>query len=135
MHILQTHHPTQLQSSSLEKGNGLLLRHLDLALVNSLDDVVRGFTVDGASDGLACTQNFLDASGEVLGEGLVRELSGDLGLATSDRASVAGGRECEWSSLNAGAMVPGKWAGVVLGEIDRSIVALCCLKWWTSLTS
>ena len=56
----------------------LLVRNDNLSIINSLDNVVRGFSVDGATDGLTCTEDFLDTTSKVLGEGFVGELSGDV---------------------------------------------------------
>ena len=50
-------------------GDNLLLRDLDLARVDLVNDVVWGLAVDGAADGLSGTQDLLAAVSEVLGEG------------------------------------------------------------------
>ena len=68
MHILQT------------RAN-LLLGNLDLSIIDSLDDVVRWLAVDGATDRLACTEDLLDTSSEVLGERFVGEFTGNLSSA------------------------------------------------------
>jgi hypothetical protein len=44
---------------------------LNVTRVDSLDNVVRGLTVDGASNRLSGTEDLLDTVGEVLGEGLL----------------------------------------------------------------
>ena len=47
----------------------LLLWHLNLPIVDLVNDVVWGLAVDGAADRLSGTQDLLAAVSEVLGEG------------------------------------------------------------------
>lgn len=48
----------------------LLLRDLDVTLVDSLNDIVRGLLVDSAANALAGTKDLLDGAGEVATERL-----------------------------------------------------------------
>lgn len=56
----------------------LLLRNLNLAVVDSLDDGLRGLAVDLAADRVSSSQNLLDATLQLLGEGLVAHGAGNL---------------------------------------------------------
>lgn len=58
--------------------HALLVGNDDLAVIDSLDDVVGGTAVDGASNGLGGTEDLLDTTGEVLGHGLVGHLAGNV---------------------------------------------------------
>ena len=49
----------------------LLLRNLDLALVDPLNHIVRVLLLHGAADALGGTEDLLDDTSEVLGERLV----------------------------------------------------------------
>jgi len=66
----------------LQSRVNLLLGNLDLAIIDSLDDVVRWLAVDGATDRLACTEDLLDTTSEVLGERFVGEFTGNLSVST-----------------------------------------------------
>ena len=56
----------------------LLVGHHDFSLVNRLDHLVRGFTVDRTSDGLSRAEDLLDPAGKVLGQGFVSHFARDL---------------------------------------------------------
>lgn len=56
----------------------LLVGNNNLTVIDSLDDQMRVLAVNGASDRLGSAEDLLDAACEVLGEGLVGHLTGDL---------------------------------------------------------
>lgn len=69
--------------------DALLVGNDNLAIVDSLDDVVGGAAVDGAADGLGGTKDLLDTTGKVLGHGLVGHLAGNVvDLVEGNVASV-----------------------------------------------
>lgn len=51
--------------------------HFDLAFADVINDIVRVFAVDGATDRLARAQNFLDGALETLRHGSVTHLASD----------------------------------------------------------
>ena len=56
----------------------LLVRDLDLTVVDALLDVLGGAAVDGATDGVGRAEDLEDGALELLGLGLVAHLTGDL---------------------------------------------------------
>lgn len=62
---------------------------LNLAVVDSLDDGLRGLAVDLAADRVSSSQNLLDTTLQLLGEGLVAHGAGNLDdLVNGDRLVV-----------------------------------------------
>jgi hypothetical protein len=66
----------------------LLLRDLDRTIVDPLDNIVRVLPVYSASDRLSGSEDLLDGTGQVLGEGLVLHLTGDLQEGEQNRSDV-----------------------------------------------
>jgi len=57
---------------------GLFLRDFSLALVDALNDIVSGLAVDGTADALGRAEDFLDGTGQVLGQGFEAHLACNL---------------------------------------------------------
>lgn len=64
--------------------------HLDLSLVDAVNDVVRRLAVNGAADTLSGTKDLLDSGGKVLAERLESHGAGNVDdVVKRDVASVA----------------------------------------------
>lgn len=68
----------------------LLLRNHDLAVINRLDYVMRGFAIDSTADRLSGTEDLLDATSKILRKGFVGHLAGNLKIERGDPGEGSG---------------------------------------------